>query len=166
VVGTTSKNATRKKKHSRICRVPPLGDDQEGHVGNQLSQHVRRTSVKYLILMHVNPGVLEKLTPEQGAQIQEGHAAFIAETKERGEFIGTQALADPSRSKVVRSIGGTQETSDGPFVEAKEYFGGFYLVDVEDAARALELTRMIPDTQIEGLAVELRPVMFSDFGDM
>jgi hypothetical protein len=122
--------------------------------------------VKYLILMHVDPAVLERLTPEQSAMIQEGHGALMAETKERGEFLGTQALAAPSQSKVVRSVDGTPQTSDGPFVEAKEYLGGFYLVEVEDEARALELARMVPDTRIDGLAVELRPVMFSDLGDL
>lgn len=122
--------------------------------------------MKYLILMQVDPAVLEQLTPEQGQQIEADHAAFIAHTKERGEFIGTQALADPSQSKVVRSVAGTPQTSDGPFAEAKEYLGGFYLLDVEDEARALELARMIPDSTIDGLALEVRPVMFSYFGDL
>ena len=122
--------------------------------------------MKYLILMHVDPTVLEQLTPEQGTQIQEGHAAFMALTKESGEFVATQALADPSQSKVVRSVHGSQVASDGPFVEAKEYLGGFYLVDVESPERALELAHLVPDTHIEGLAVEIRPVMFSDLGDL
>lgn len=122
--------------------------------------------MKYLILMHVDPDVLEQLTPEQRAQIEEGHAAFMKETKERGEFIATQALADPSQSKVVRFVGSTQQTSDGPFVEAKEYLGGFYLLDVDSPERAVELARQIPDTRIAGLAVEVRPVMYSDLGDL
>ncbi|MFD7024013.1 YciI family protein [Promicromonospora sukumoe] len=121
--------------------------------------------MKYLILMQINPTVLEQLTPEQSKQVQDGHEAFMAHLKERGEFVGTQALADPSQSKVVRSVAGTPQTSDGPFAEAKEFLGGFYLVDVEDEARVLELARMIPDTSIDGLAVEVRPVMFSDLGD-
>ncbi|WP_217697528.1 YciI family protein [Nocardia donostiensis] len=121
--------------------------------------------VKYLILMQVDPAVLEQLTDEQQKQIQEGHTAFMAATKERGEFIATQALADPSRSKVIRSSGGRPEVTDGPFVESKEFLGGFYLVDVEDEARAVELAKQIPDATIPGLALELRPVMFSDLGD-
>lgn len=122
--------------------------------------------MKYLIMMQVDPAVLEQLTPEQGKLIGDGHAAFMAQTKESGEFIGTQALADPSQTKVVRSVAGAPQTSDGPFAEAKEYLGGFYLVDVEDEARALELARLIPDSTIDGLALEVRPVMFSDFGDL
>jgi hypothetical protein len=61
--------------------------------------------VKYLILMQVDPAVLEQLTAEQQEKIEKGHAAFIAATKENGEFISTQALADPSQSKVVRNSG-------------------------------------------------------------
>ncbi|KQY64619.1 MULTISPECIES: YciI family protein [unclassified Nocardioides] len=121
--------------------------------------------MKYLILMHVDPTVLENLTEEQQKLLGEGHGAFMAETKENGEFISTQALGDPSRSKVVRPGGDGPEVTDGPFVEAKEFLGGFYLLDVEDEARAVELARKIPDVQIPGLAVEIRPVVFSDLGD-
>jgi hypothetical protein len=121
--------------------------------------------VKYVILMQVDPAVLEQLTEEQQQLIGDGHAAFMAATKENGEFIATQALADPSRSKVVRSTGGRPEVTDGPFVEAKEFMGGFYLLDVEDEARAVELAKQIPDASIPGLALEIRPVVFADLGD-
>ncbi|SQD96456.1 DGPFAETKE family protein [Parafrankia sp. Ea1.12] len=124
----------------------------------------KEETVKYLIIMQIDPAVLEQLTDDQQRQIQEGHGAFIAATKERGEFIAAQALADPSQSKVVRSSGGQPEVTDGPFVESKEFMGGFYLLDVEDEARAVELARQIPDANIPGLALELRPVMFADLG--
>jgi hypothetical protein len=121
--------------------------------------------VKYVILMHVDPAVLEQLTEEQQQMIGDGHAAFMASTKANGEFIATQALGDPSRSKVVRDVGGRPEVTDGPFVEAKEFLGGFYLLDVEDEARAIELAKQIPDARIPGLALEVRPVVFADLGD-
>ncbi len=120
--------------------------------------------MKYLIMMQINPTVLDQLTQDQQHALQEGHLAFVASTKERGEFIGTQALAAPSTSKVVRGNGGEPEVTDGPFVEAKEFLGGFYLVDVEDEARAVELATQIPDVRIPGLAVEVRQVIFADLG--
>jgi len=122
-------------------------------------------TVKYVILMQVDPAVLEQLTEEQQKMIEEGHAAFIASTKENGEFIATQALGDPSRSKVVHGNVDRPEVTDGPFVEAKEFLGGFYLLDVEDEARAVELATQIPDARIPGLALEVRPVEFADLGD-
>jgi hypothetical protein len=52
--------------------------------------------------------------------------------------------------------------TDGPFLESKEYLGGFYLIDCENKERAIELAAQIPDAAIEGLGVEVRQVMFAD----
>jgi hypothetical protein len=118
--------------------------------------------MKFLLIMNVNPAVLDALTEEERNEIGEGHGAFMEEIKKSGEMITTQALADPSQTAVVRVRDGQTVVTDGPFVEAKEYLGGFYLVDCESKERAIELAAMIPDTKIEGLGVEVRQVMFSD----
>lgn len=118
--------------------------------------------MKFLISMHINPAVLDALTDEEKAAIGEGHGTFIQGLKESGELILTQALVDPSQAAVVRVRNSQPVVTDGPFLEAKEYLGGFYLVDVEDKARAVELAAQIPDAAVEGLGVEVRQVMFSD----
>jgi hypothetical protein len=118
--------------------------------------------MKFLLIMNVNPAVLDALTEEERSEIGEAHGAFIEAIKKSGEMITTLALADPSQTAVVRVRGGQTVVTDGPFVEAKEYLGGFYLIDCESKERAIELAALIPDTRIEGLGVEVRPVMFSD----
>ena len=122
--------------------------------------------MKFLLIMQVNPEILNTLTEEQRDDIQNGHGAFIKLIQESGEMIGTQALADPSNSAVVRTRNGLPAVTDGPFLEAKEYMGGYYMVDCESRERAIELAGMIPDTRIEGLAVEVRPIMFSAGPDL
>jgi hypothetical protein len=118
--------------------------------------------MKFLLIMNVNPAVLDALTEEERSEIGEAHGAFIDAIKKSGEMITTMALADPSQTAVVRVRGDQAVVTDGPFVEAKEYLGGFYLIDCESKERAIELAALIPDTKIEGLGVEVRPVMFSD----
>jgi hypothetical protein len=118
--------------------------------------------MKFLISLHINPAVLESLTEQERAAIGDGHGRFIEGLKESGELITTQALVDPSQAVVVSVPAGQTVVTDGPFVEAKEYLGGFYLIDVEDKARAVELAAQIPDAAIEGLGVEVRQVMFAD----
>ncbi|WP_163511755.1 YciI family protein [Fodinicola acaciae] len=118
--------------------------------------------MKFIISMHINPAVLDALTKEEMDAIGAGHGAFIEEIKASGELIVTQALVDPSQAAVVRVRNGQPVVTDGPFLEAKEYLGGFYLVDVESKERAIELAAKIPDTAVEGLGVEVRQVMFSD----
>ncbi|MEU7531512.1 YciI family protein [Saccharothrix sp. NPDC042600] len=116
--------------------------------------------MKFLISLHINPAVLDALTDEEKAAIGEGHGRFIEALRESGELITTQALADPSQAVVVSVRNGQPVVTDGPFAEAKEFLGGFYLIDCEDKARAIELAARIPDTRVEGLGVEVRQVMF------
>ncbi|GIE89526.1 YciI family protein [Actinoplanes regularis] len=118
--------------------------------------------MKFLISLHINPAVLDALTDEERAAIGAGHGRFMEELKESGELLITQALVDPSQAVVVSVRDGQPVVTDGPFVESKEFLGGYYLVDVEDKARAVELAARIPDAAIEGLGVEVRQVMFAD----
>ncbi|WP_223692352.1 YciI family protein [Leifsonia poae] len=122
--------------------------------------------MKYLILMQVDPAVIEALTPDEQSAIGAGHQAFIEKTTASGEMLSTHALGDPSQSATIRSVNGTPEVIDGPFAEMKEFMGGYYLIDVESRERAIELARMIPDASIDGLALEVRPVMFSAGANM
>ena len=57
-----------------------------------------------------------------------------------GELVDAQGLAWPDQAKLVTYDGsGTPVVSDGPFAEAKELLAGYRLVDVESAARAVEI---------------------------
>jgi hypothetical protein len=117
--------------------------------------------MQFLISLHINPAVLDALTDEEKAAIGEGHGRFIEALTESGELLTTQALVDPSQACVVSVRNGQPAVTDGPFLEAKEFLGGFYLVDCQDKGRAVELAAQIPDAAIKGLGVEVRQVMFS-----
>ncbi|GAB3479082.1 YciI family protein [Amycolatopsis cihanbeyliensis] len=117
--------------------------------------------MKYLLIMHGNPRVWEALTEEERDEVMNGHGEFIKTIQESGEMVSTQALADPSNSAVVRVRDGVPAVTDGPYLEAKEHFAGYYLVDCESRERALELAALIPDARVDGLGIEVRPVMFS-----
>jgi hypothetical protein len=54
--------------------------------------------------------------------------------------------------------------TDGPYLEAKEFLAGYYLVDCESRERAIELAAMIPDAAFN--AMEVRPVMFTGSEDV
>ncbi|MEV7908310.1 YciI family protein, partial [Streptomyces anulatus] len=56
--------------------------------------------------------------------------------------------------------------SGGPFVEGEEYLAGYYVVECESTERAHAIAAMIPDTRIEGLGIEVRPIVFSVGADV
>ncbi|MEU5882258.1 YciI family protein [Spirillospora sp. NPDC047279] len=116
--------------------------------------------MKFLLIMHMNPKVFEALTEEERQEVMGGHGAFIETIKKSGEMIDTVALADPSESAVVRVRDGGPAVTDGPYLESKEFLGGYYLVECESRERAHELAAMIPDAGVEGLGIEVRPVVF------
>lgn len=116
--------------------------------------------MKFLLLLHNNPTALAALDDAGIKAVQTGHAQFIETTSRSGELIVTQALADPSNSAVVRVRDGLPAVTDGPYLESKEFLGGFYIVDVADRDRAFALAAMIPDAAIDGMGVEVRQVMF------
>jgi hypothetical protein len=115
--------------------------------------------VKYLVVLNINPDVLAALTEDEQQAIFSGHEKFLNTVKESGEFHSTVALAEPAKTAVVKVRDGVPAVTDGPFLEAKEFLAGYYLLECETPERAYELAAMIPDAGIEGLGVEVRPVV-------
>jgi hypothetical protein len=114
--------------------------------------------VKYLLIIHNNPALLESLSPAELDATMGAHEPFQAALRETGELVGFAALADASQARVVRKpAGGTPVVTDGPYLEAKEHLAGFYVVDCETPRRAAELAGMMPEAAYGG--VEVRAVM-------
>jgi len=120
--------------------------------------------MKYLLLIHMNPETWESLSEAEHNEVFAGHERFIKLLTESGEMVRTDALGDPSQSATVRVRDGVPVVTDGPYVEAKEFLAGYYLVDCESRDRAIELAAMIPDAAFN--AMEVRPVMFTGSEDV
>ena len=115
--------------------------------------------MRYLILIQSNPRsreVWEGLSEEQRTAFGRAHLALTDELVGTGELVVSEGLPDPSTATLVSVRGGRTLTSDGPFAEAKEYLAGFYLVDVPDLERAVEIAARAPDAGTG--SVEVRPV--------
>jgi hypothetical protein len=65
------------------------------------------------------------------------------ELADSGEEVDSVGLVDPTMATTVRFERGAVVPTDGPFAEAKESLAGYYLVDVQDEARALEIASKI-----------------------
>lgn len=68
-------------------------------------------------------------------------AAFNETVQKAGQWVFGGGLQPPARAKVVRSESGKAIVRDGPFAEAKELIGGFWVLKAPDLATALELAR-------------------------
>ncbi len=115
--------------------------------------------MKYMLLIWNRPGFVEELSePERNAIFGEVDE-IMKELTESGELVGGQALADPSQTRTVRAVGGRAEITDGPFMESKEQFAGYLMVDCESPERAAEIAASWPDVRRGVGVLEVRPVM-------
>lgn len=116
--------------------------------------------MKYLVMIHSNARFQERweaLTPAERDDFGRGHFRLGDELAASGELVASEGLADPTLARWVTRSATGMSGGDGPFAETKEHLAGFYLVDVADEARALEIAGRIPDA-VWGL-VEVRPVL-------
>ena len=63
--------------------------------------------------------------------------AFIDELNASGSFVFAGGLMPPSTATTVDNTGDELRTVDGPYVEASEYLGGFWVIDVVDEEAAV-----------------------------
>jgi hypothetical protein len=77
--------------------------------------------------------------------------------RQSGELVGAEGLADGSQAKTVRIKNGIPVATDGPFAEAKESLVGYWIVDVESEARAIEIASRI--VAFVKQPIEVRQVM-------
>jgi len=85
--------------------------------------------------------------------------ALEADMKSTGTWVFSGRLHGADTATVVRVADGTVVTTDGPFVEANEHLGGFYIIEAPDLDAALAWASRV--TQAISTPIEVRP--FADF---
>ena len=83
------------------------------------------------------------------------HLAFNAELGSKR--IGGAGLKATATATTVQTADGKKTVHDGPFAEAKEQLGGFYLVEVADLDEAISIAKKVP--VLQGGAIEVRPLL-------
>lgn len=116
--------------------------------------------MKYVILIHSNrmsEDVWNQMDPDERRAGLAAYAQLDDDLAASGEMIVSEALGLPPTATRVTVRDGAVLSTDGPYAEAKEFLAGFFLVDVADRARAIEIAARIPEAQFGN--VEVRPVM-------
>jgi hypothetical protein len=111
--------------------------------------------VKYMLLLADDPSAAPT-TQADGDKVLAEYGAFTQGIIDSKELVAGDRLATVDAATSVRVRGGKTATIDGPFAETKEHLGGFYIVDVSDLDRAIELAAKIPAARTG--VVEIRPI--------
>jgi hypothetical protein len=114
--------------------------------------------VKYLLLLYGDAVAEAAMTADDRRAMVEEHIRFGRSLDERNARVLGEALGEASGARTISfSNGGVPIVTDGPFLEAKESLGGFYVLDCEGPDEAIELAKGLPRSP--GLVAELRPIV-------
>jgi hypothetical protein len=67
--------------------------------------------------------------------------AFNTELRDQGHWLFAGGLLPASSATVVDATGPEAVTTDGPYLETKEYLGGFWVIAADDLDEALAIAR-------------------------
>src|SRR5690348_5531142 len=98
--------------------------------------------MKYALLVYSKPGSFEDLSEDEQAQVFGQYVAI----NEAPEVVGGEQLQGAETATTIRVNDGHTLTTDGPFADTKEVFGGFYMLEADDLDRAIEIASRIPAT--------------------
>ena len=123
--------------------------------------------MKFMLLMNAPRWAYEEYMSWPQAAIEAHHAfmrGFGKKLSAAGELAGAQGLALAQHAKLVRADANGKPATDGVFPESKEFLAGYWIVDVDSAARAHEIAAEAsaapgPGGKPLNVPIEVREVM-------
>ncbi len=100
--------------------------------------------MRYLLLIVEPRGQRETRTEDEGRALYAEMVRFGEGLAARGQLLASESLRPDRHGVRVRQRDGKPELRDGPFAEAKEMVGGFFLVDCASQQEAVAIARQCP----------------------
>jgi len=113
--------------------------------------------LRYALLIYDDAEVRERTPVEERRRI----TGAVLEVLERPEVTDWLRLQDIESATTVRREQGRALLTDGPFVDSKDYIGGFIVVEADNLDGALALADELQGLRPWG-AIEVRPVREGD----
>ncbi len=111
--------------------------------------------MRYALLIYDDSDALARRSDEEALRVR----AAVAEVLERPNVTGWLRLQGPGSATTLRPERGRTLLTDGPFLETKEYLGGFVVVEAENLDGALELAEELQQLRGAVAPIEVRPVL-------
>jgi hypothetical protein len=109
--------------------------------------------LRYALLIYTDREVRDRIPEEERRRINARIAAVLV----RPNVTGWLRLQDVESATTVRHEQGRTLLTDGPFVDSKDFLGGFIVVEAENLDGALALAGDLEELRTIG-AIEVRPV--------
>ena len=98
---------------------------------------------KFMLILHKTPGIWRQLSPEEMQRKVEKYQAWIDKIHSSGRHVSSEKLGEEG-GKLLSLQKGRLSIVDGPYSEAKEVVGGYFVFRAANYEEAIELTRDCP----------------------
>lgn len=98
---------------------------------------------KFMLILHETPNDYRKLSPEEMQKLIEKYNAWAGKLGAAGKLAGGDKLKEDG-GKIVSLKLAKVAVVDGPYSEAKEVVGGYFILEAANYAEAVELVRDCP----------------------
>lgn len=109
----------------------------------------------FMLLLHESTTRRPDLGPAEIQAIIARYVAWADAMRARGRLVAGDKLEEGGR--VLRREAGKVVAKDGPYGEAKELVGGYFVLEARDHVEAVELASGCPHLELGG-TIELRAV--------
>ncbi|MBK9443417.1 MAG: dehydrogenase [Comamonadaceae bacterium] len=108
----------------------------------------------YMLLIIEPPAQRATRTEAQGRAVYARMQDFGEGLRKQGKLLAVESLASQASAVRVSLADGDSRVLDGPFSEAKEMVGGFFMIDCADQSEAVIIAQQCPAA--EWATVEVR----------
>ena len=120
--------------------------------------------MRVMVMVKLTPGLEATVPPSEELYAEMGK--YNEELVKAGIMLSGEGLMPTNTAKIVHFKGAERTVIDGPFAEAKEFVGGFWIWKVDSMEEAIEWAKRCPNPTGEDSVLEIRPVFEDDdFGD-
>lgn len=113
---------------------------------------------QYMLLLHQVPNYNSDLPRERMLEMTKRYMAWADSLRQKGRMVGGEKLA-VGGVRHIRTKDGKPVASDGPYAEAKDVIGGYFVIEAKDAAEAETIARDCPHLALSATNwVEIRPI--------
>jgi hypothetical protein len=98
---------------------------------------------KFMLILHNNPGDWQRISPEEMQRKVERYQVWIDKIRSSDRYVTSEKLGEEG-GKLLSVQKGRLNVVDGPYGEAKEVVGGYFVFRAANYEEAIELTRDCP----------------------
>lgn len=98
---------------------------------------------KFMLVLIEKPNEFQSMSPEQIQQVIEKYSAWSEKVGAAGKLLGGHKLMEEG-GKHLTMKHGKLLVVDGPYAEAKEVVGGYFLIQADDYHQAVEVVQDCP----------------------